>query len=705
MYLSVYFLELPIPQYNINLLLHLRMPLTGTQSGGAPDPVRTIFLDDPSTDFRTSYEELSSLVPSYSATIASRWRKKAVALRSKCLAQAWASASPGQKIPDRRPRLSERLLGVNHMDFPHNLQENLPMEEFLFACINLEQLATNPATLLNLIYSRSVKHPSYFGRSDYTNFVDPVLKLFRPADDQNEASVNAAVVMIQNDESSYGVINMLSRQSGHYQQGIYRKLFCDVDSGGTWLMKWQKTIIDFCLYCVKAILSPGDLKNKPTGLPGAEKLLEGVQNFSTPSAVGSSRFAILLTLPYTIPKEFDFQDAHTRARAHLRFAEDHVGLLRTDPNYLLSEIELRLAHRAEHILDIAGRKGNAESSQSVGDTIVKVIHSSYVRLLVWNEICILFEEASQIMPTIQGSNPMLDEKIQMIQAVLCFCESFSKSGIAMNVCAGPQLRRHFFRPQTFTRKMAVAVLPGLTTSSIFKENPIDGLFMCIFLSGKVWHLDLNTTANEIEHIMTTDRPELKSRVHPWLMNILSDAAAVFDIQENLERHIPSMESPNFIKTTTDHVATFSKCINDFADMWPSVDLYRILGDGPMGWKRMLKVADGDGMKRFWAVVDEQVVRLSGGQTLDLWVMTASVRSATRRKGKWMWQGKVFLAEADRNAREEWMWQRKVFLAEEADRNAREEVGTKDEGSFGDEGSAADEDPEGYGEVGFWPYYH
>lgn len=178
------------------------MPSTRVQSGGAPDPVRTIFLDNPSTDFRISYEELSSLVSSYSATIASRWRKKAVVFRSKCLAQAWASASPGQKIPDRRLRLSERLLGVNHMESPPNLQDNVPMEEFLFACINLEQLANNPATLLNLIYSRSVKHPSNFGRSDYTNFVDPVLKLFRLVDDQNEASVIAAVVMIQNDESN-----------------------------------------------------------------------------------------------------------------------------------------------------------------------------------------------------------------------------------------------------------------------------------------------------------------------------------------------------------------------------------------------------------------------------------------------------------------------------------------------------------------------
>lgn len=234
---------------------------------------------------------------------------------------------------------------------------------------------------------------------------------------------------------------------------------------------------------------------------------------------------------------------------------------------------------------MAGREENAECSQSVGDAIAKIIHSSYARVLVWNDICILFEDAVQIMSIIQP-NPMLDEKIQMIHTVLCFCEVFSKSAITMNACGGPQLRHHFFRLQTtsFAGKMAIAVRPGLTPSSIFTENPIDGLFMCIFLLGKVWQadiLDLNTAANEIEHIMTTDRPELKSHVHPWLMNILSDAAAVFDIQENLERHIPGMESPNYIKIT-DHVARLSTCINEFADMWPSVDLSAFLGSGPIG---------------------------------------------------------------------------------------------------------------------------
>lgn len=694
------------------------MPSTRMQSGGAPDSVRTIFQDNPSTDFRTSYEELSSLVSSYPTTIGSIWRKKSVVLRSKCLTQAWASASPGQRIPDRRLRLSERLLGVDYTDPPSNLQNYLPIVEFLFACINLEQLANNPATLLNLIYSRSVKHPSNFGRSDYSNFVDPVLKLFRLVDSQNETSVIATVVMIQNDESNYGVINMLSRQSDHYQQGIYKRLFCNVECGGTWLMKWQKTIIDFCLYCVKDILGPGDLQNKPTCPPGAEKLLEGVQNFSIPPVVGSSRSTIRLTLPYTIPKEFDLQDAYTRAQAHLRFAEDHISLLRTDPDYLLYEIELRLAHREEHILDTTGRKGNAESSKSVGDTIAKIIHSSYARVLVWNEICILFEDAIQIMSIIQsfwyppGSNPILDEKIQMIHTILCFCEVFSKSAITMNACGGPQLRHHFLRLQTssFTRKMAVAVRPGLTPSSIFKDNPIDGIFMCISLTGKAWQADilsLNTAANEIEHIMTTDHPELKSHVHPWLMNILSDAAAIFDIQENLECHIPGIELPNYIKIT-DNIARLSTCIDEFADMWPSVDFSAVLGGDLMGWERMLKVADGDGIMRFWAVIDEQIGELTGGQTLDGWVESPSGRLAARRDGKWMWQGKVFLAEGeDRDTREEV--------------NSGDEESSDDEESSEDEGGAADEkgnvelpglvavaaydDSEGYEEVCFWPYYH
>lgn len=672
------------------------MPPARPQYGGrgAPDPVRTIFLDNPSIDFHASYEVLSSLVSSHSDTIASRWRKKTLALRSKCLVRAWSIASPGRSIPKRRPRLSERLLGNTYLGSQPNPLSSLPVEEFLFACVNVEQLANNPANLLNLIYSRSVKPPRNFGRSDYSNFVKPVLKLFGLLDDGERKKGSSSVVMIQADESDYGVVKTWSRQSEDYQQGISKMLICNVDCEGTWLMKWQKTIIDFCLSCVKDILGPGDHQKQAVGTLGAERLLKDVQNFSIPSGAAESRSTSLLTLPYTVPKEFNLRDAHTRALTHLRSAEDNVNLLRSDPNYLLSAVETRLTHRAEHIPDLAGRMGNAESSESVGDTVAKIIHNSYTRALVWNEICILFEDAVQLMSGKQGSwwssgsSPVLDEKIQTIDAVLNICEDFSKSAISIHACAGPQLRRYFFRAETisFTGKLAVGALPGSTPSAIFMENPINGLFMCMCPPRNGWEaeiFDLKTIADEIEHIVATDQPELKSHVHPWLMNILSDVATVSEIRENIARHVPSKESATFMEIAS-VLMKLSMSINDFAEIWPKVDLSGFLGNDQMGWQRMQKAADGDGLERFWKVVDAQVGKLAKGKTLDRWVESTRGRLAKRRKGRWMWQGRVWLAEG----------------AELGDEGAEGAAGGEDGELPGLIAVAGFDDSEGYGEVCF-----
>lgn len=624
----------------------------------APDPVRTIFLDKPPIDFRPSYNELLALVSSHPETICSRWCKKSLALRSKCLARAWADTTRGKKILQRRPRLSEKLLGDPKTGTQQDPLKQLDMEEFLYACINVEQLANNPANLLNLIYSRSAKHPSHFGRSDYNNFVKPVLELFKLIDSGQRKKGNADVVMIQADESDYGTVKTWNRQSEDYHQRIYKMLVCNVDCEGTWLMKWQKTIINFCLSCVKDILGPSDLQKPTTTLfGGVEKLLQGVQNYSLPTAAAESRSATLLTLPYIIPKEFSLRNAHTRALTHLRAAEDHVNFLRSDPNYLLSQVELRLAHRAEHIPDMHDRTGNAESSESVQDAVAKLIHNGYSEALVWNEICILFEDAVHLMSGKQGSwwssssNPVLDEKIKSIDALLGICEDFSETTIYMHASAGPSLRHRFFRAETisFTGEMSIASVPGDTPSSVYMENPIDGLLMCMCLKGSgLWEpeiFNLKIVADEIEHIVATNRPELKSHIHPWLMNILSDVAAAEEIRENIARHVPCREQASLSEAcVADVLMGISMNINEFAQVWPEVNLSAFLGKDQIGWQRLRKVADGNGLERFWRLVDAQVLKLSRGKSLEGWIGGNKGRLAKRRKGRWMWQGRVWLAE-------------------------------------------------------------
>ncbi|KAL7265964.1 hypothetical protein RUND412_011506 [Rhizina undulata] len=538
------------------------------------------------------------------------------------------------------------------------------MEEFLFAHMNLDQLAPNAGNLLNLIYSRTAKHPSEFGRSDYIEFVKPVLTLFglieKPGEEEGGnrrprggggKKKEVDIVMIEADESEYGLIKTWNRSSEDYKHKINGMLVCNVEPEGAWLFKYQKQTLDFCLHAVKDILGPDAAKtpeNVPSPLGAIEKLLESVSNPSLPNGA-DSRSASLLLRPYLTPSEFNWEHAHKLALSQLRCAEDHLNLLRSDADYLLSQVEPFLAFRAEHILDLCGNKGNAESSEGVADAVKKIIHNSYTAVVIWNTIVILFEDAEQLRAGRSMGSPVLDDTILRIEFLLRVCEDSSFNAIKLHAPSGPQLRNKFIQVHTesFNGKLALMLRDGMSTSSIYREDPISGLMVCLNADTPAWEtsvFDLKSVSDELE-LLFVEKPELKKNTHPWIMSILSNLAVVYELQENIQRHVPcsvpSRDAALFIME-------FAPVVNNFEHLWPDVDLSAFLGSDQYGWKRMQTVAqetnEKSGLDRFWNIVDREVAKLSNGRTLDGWIGSHKWRLARKRKGRWQWQGNVWLAE-------------------------------------------------------------
>jgi len=668
----------------------------GRQSSLRPDPAeppRSIPLLNPALyDAQASYAKLLTLATTNSQIIASRWRKKNIALRNKCLTRAWvatvttggeasfstqgsktcgqppsAIATAAPKFSEQIfaaataigvPKFSEKMFGAARKESPLT---KLSMGEYLYGTgINLDSLAQSPAPLLNFLHSRLMTGPAEMGRWDYMNFVEPILGLFGITEGSGWSKLDintlVEVVIIGKAQTDYGLIKAWSQQSLDLFGGLIAKTVIPLEPQGKYLFRWQKVMTDFCLNCVLDILDAEarklDASSRPAKNIDKSQLAYLIKDVGTISAISfqaglsTSRAYMAKVKLYAPPIKFNFDHAYHLATTMLREAQDIVDLLRTEPSYLLDETSKFLEHRAEHITDLHGRKGNPYSAESVGDAVKKIIHNSYSRLLIWNEIVLLFEDANEIMIDSQGgANETLDEIITGIEGLLIILEGFLDTALKLHVGAGPQLRQYFHRVQTtsFTGKMAFMCLAD--PASVYQKDPIAGIVMCSTVSqsweNEVFHL--RQISDEVERELF-ERPNLKGTVHPWVMDNLGVAASVYELMDELKVYIPVSGMGTLgLEHSTDAI---SRTINEFAGIMPEINLTPSLAGTDDGWQVLQKVETlPGGLEAFWKVVDREVAKLSeGGKTLADWAGASKGRLAKKRKGKWNWQGQVWFAE-------------------------------------------------------------
>ncbi|KAH8154919.1 uncharacterized protein LAJ45_01451 [Morchella importuna] len=540
-----------------------------------PSKVRTIFHVDPTTDVCSPYTIFSTLTAAHATTIAARWRRKTIALRTKCLSRAWAAAngSVNKTILERRPRLSDAIL----KDRPIS---ELIMDELLYACINLEQLATNPATILNFVCSRAVCHPSAFGREDYRCIVRPILELFGVVNGNRRKKGKVEVVVIMGDETEYGVLKTYAEESREYTEGVRKMLIAPVEVAGVYLMRWQKTILEFCLALVKDIISPIDPKKDPpitttSATSTTSKLLENVPNYSLVEGGFDSYSASILLRPYTLPPITSIADAYYLAVSHLRAAEDHLGLLHTNSNYFIAHVTDQLTHKLENT--------PARSPLAIHDALHQVLYNANALSLIWGQVCLALEDAGI-------DNESNAELANTINPLLAFLEGLARSA----------LKLHF-----------------LTARESKTENAVNHLLII---------------AVEIEHLLA-DTPLLKPHVDPYVMSILSSVAAICEIREAACRVGPSTIEDNQAS------AKFGETLQELSQLWEKVEF------GSFSDVSVLQESTaGDWLKMFWGRVSTEFEKLSG-KTIEAWIINKQGRIVDRRKkGKWHWQGNVWMSE-------------------------------------------------------------
>ena len=652
----------------------------------ASEPPQSVPLLNPALyDAQASYAKLLILATTHSQLIASRWRKKKVALRNKCLTRAWVAtvttdgeaSSPAQggktygqpspAIATAAPKFSGQIFAaaipIDAATCEESPLTKLSIGEYLYGTgINLDSLAQSPAPLLNFLHSRLMANPAEMGRWDYMNFVEPVLNLFNITEESGwgELDINSLVevVIIGKSQDDYGLIKSWSQQSQDLVGGPIARTVVPLEPHGKYLFRWQKVVTDFCLNCVRDILGadarrPG-IPSQPTkniDKPQLAYLIKGdggaIAGTSLQTGLPISRTSMLKMKLYAPPTKFNFDHAYRLATTMLREAQDIVDLLRTEPSYLLDETSKFIEHRTEHITDLQGNRGNPYSAESVGDAVKKIVHNSYSRLLIYNEIVLLFEDANEIIINSQGgANETLDEIITSIVALLEILEGLLDTLLRLHVGAGPQLRQYFCREQTTSFTGEVTIARQTVPASVYQKDPIAGLIMCSTVRGS-WEskvFNLRRISDEVERELS-ERPNLKDTVHPWVMDNLSLAASVYELMDELKIYIPT-SSMNAALALGRSTIAVSNTINEFAGIMPKVNLTPSLAGTDDGWEMLQKVETlPGGLEKFWQVLDSEVAKLStDGKTLADWVGASTGRLAKKRKGKWNWQDQVWFAE-------------------------------------------------------------
>ncbi|KAF8474135.1 hypothetical protein BDZ91DRAFT_845532 [Kalaharituber pfeilii] len=652
---------------------------TRRTAGPAP-PTPSMFLRSPELyDTRTPYSTLLKLTTTNAALIASRWRKKSIARRTNCLKSAWAAAvdaaapapegrsvqflfqdplaMPKAEIAPHAPKLSDEVFTAA-LDMPNGQSPiaKLSIADYLYSTVvNLAGLTQSPAALLTFLHTRASRTPADLARNDYLSVIMPVLQLFRK-DDQVPDKSTIDVTIIGKGEDEYGKIKSWSTKSIDTMTGIVGRNVEVVEPAGECLFRWQKIILDFCVQCVLEILvdipaskREVDPEFNPETADKAELelLIQGVEPLIQPASTSVLRTRPAQIKLYTPPQPFDFQHAYNLAVTMLREAQDRVTLMRTDASYLLNETSLFLEFRAEHIRDVSGKTGNAHSPEAVAGALKKLIYNSYVEVVMWNEIVLLFEDAEQIIMSTSGTpNEALDEMIFAIKTLLDRVERFIRESLNVHAMAGPQLREYFIRDTT-----RMLSLSTTSPATVFTDDPIAGLVMCAVRASSQRICEdfekaftLRRISAEVERILF-EKPDLNDTVHPWIMNQFGAAASIHEIQDALLPYAPSTVTA--LGSTGPHASTTISTVHAFMEIMPKVDLRKYLetANDADGWTALQRIETVEGALEFmWNSVDKEVqARTKDGRSLEDIMRSSNGRLAKRRKGKWNWQGQVWFA--------------------------------------------------------------
>ncbi|KAM3079659.1 hypothetical protein ACMFMG_006072 [Clarireedia jacksonii] len=322
-------------------------------------------------DIWRAWAYLNKILERHELSIRKRWTKLTNVKRSKILQKVWPKISEFNRphmIAFALEPTEQRIKATNYRD------------AYLLPHINLRDLANNKKNLLMFLNKRGRCNPSLFSRTDWRHM--------KPGTDH---------LMLLEDEQNYGSIVTWKNFKLHVQGRDWSLKEGVKDDGTIWyglgftpmegllVLEIQQRTLHFLIGCCQEILS----NLKPDELVAGDSIesvnlpspVDGGGDTLSIAAVGHSKFYSFLERPsFTRLKDILY--------ARRALAEDHLWLLKSDPEYFSQQLQTNYEHDFAHIPDQFGKLTSRLGKPDHWDSIIMdTICTAYENIVAWNALC------------------------------------------------------------------------------------------------------------------------------------------------------------------------------------------------------------------------------------------------------------------------------------------------------------------------------
>ncbi|TLD13416.1 uncharacterized protein PgNI_05094 [Pyricularia grisea] len=497
-----------------------------------------------------AYHSLQHIVGEHEATLARRWAgiKQKKKRKELLLAAAKAIEVAGEswKVPEgHRPDIDiwrdVREGGSDEKLFA--AKDAARRAAFLWPHLNLEDLS-RPEPLVLMLASRARNAPDAFAAADLErarfameslalmpHYLNRYTMMFDKRTKPEEYGELVAWEDLPEDSDKKW---LFERRGIHPGEGL-------------WLLEVQDVTYRFLLEACKKILHD---------IPEDQLLANGDAKTPTAQAVEpttAAEFSALITKiaeePYRSPAGLDRTQLLEPVQARLQEAKDHLQALREDPAYFEAVLNDWATHRREQLVDANGNPHPilAKSPQVFwGRVVNRVVNSALLDVVEWG---VVLSKVKTLLALLDEHEPTLDEG-KDLPAELAFAfyaldhhveqlKAGPFANITMGLVASPPMRPYF---QLVTPESAED--KTLSIAAVEEAPAEESTRLLIRRLGVVQDekqrqlVGLPAALDELEYLLTSQHPEAKAKITPWVAAQLSSLSVYSRLLRQVELFQP-----------------------------------------------------------------------------------------------------------------------------------------------------------------------
>ena len=449
--------------------------------------------------------------------------KKNEKKRRAILLEAWPEMAPTHR-PD--------FVGFRKAFKNHPRSRTMLSKSYLWPYINLEDLLQRHLLLL-FINSRGRNLPDRFisvdieaahlGKGwhfDDDGIAEGTVVRFDPEKHKNGVSVLA--LHGAQDPRSYGKVIVCKGE-----EPLKKSAFMYHPSLGLLGLEIQQGIYSFLLDVVKLILhdiEPNQFFLAPhvPAPPVPHQNKEGWLSFS----------AHTLEAPYRVPQELDLERIKSLVSARRSAAEDHLWLLRDDPNYFLETLKDWKEHDTITVKHSCARCYNVVAARMISD--------AFTYFVFWDHISRCLEDMPPLEDQIRRADHeylRLPRKEEMIWAEILEVVDFlifePINALRIGVPPSPRLRNCFNLPDGPPTGDPLTFKWSPKSKISDPERRVTGLVLALVDSEQRELHSLNHIIQEFQYMMDTD-PASADLIDPWINSQIADLALLSELKLRVE---------------------------------------------------------------------------------------------------------------------------------------------------------------------------